>query len=143
MIEMHEGTHGVEDILLGFEPKDAGSIPAGSVPFTPAGTSCAHPGKTGVMKFFRYTSGLSTAISMAPSAGEASGAVARTLTAKSVAATATSATRQDSVTIPDAKTGNWVFCRRRFTNRKYEDVQMCGRTPTAPVRRRAVHRIRM
>ena len=23
--------HGVEDILLGFEPKDAGSIPAGSV----------------------------------------------------------------------------------------------------------------
>ena len=25
--------HGVEDILLGFEPKDAGSIPAGSVDF--------------------------------------------------------------------------------------------------------------
>jgi hypothetical protein len=25
--------HGVEDILLGFEPKDAGSIPAGSVQF--------------------------------------------------------------------------------------------------------------
>jgi hypothetical protein len=25
--------HGVEDILLGFEPKDAGSIPAGSVFF--------------------------------------------------------------------------------------------------------------
>lgn len=25
--------HGVEDILLGFEPKDAGSIPAGSVLF--------------------------------------------------------------------------------------------------------------
>ena len=25
--------HGVEDILLGFGPKDAGSIPAGSVPF--------------------------------------------------------------------------------------------------------------
>jgi hypothetical protein len=25
--------HGVEDILLGFEPKDAGSIPAGSVVF--------------------------------------------------------------------------------------------------------------
>ena len=25
--------HGVEDILLGFEPKDAGSIPAGSVYF--------------------------------------------------------------------------------------------------------------
>ncbi len=24
-------THGVEDILLGFEPRDAGSIPAGSV----------------------------------------------------------------------------------------------------------------
>ena len=28
--------HGVEDILLGFEPKDAGSIPAGSV-FSKAG----------------------------------------------------------------------------------------------------------
>ena len=28
--------HGVEDILLGFEPKDAGSIPAGSV-FSNAG----------------------------------------------------------------------------------------------------------
>ncbi len=26
-----ERIHGVEDILLGFEPKDAGSIPAGSV----------------------------------------------------------------------------------------------------------------
>jgi hypothetical protein len=25
--------HGVEDILLGFEPKDAGSIPAGSAYF--------------------------------------------------------------------------------------------------------------
>ena len=31
MIETNVGTHGVEDILLGFEPKDAGSIPAGSV----------------------------------------------------------------------------------------------------------------
>src|SRR5690554_1066829 len=31
MIETEEGTHGVVDILLGFEPKDAGSIPAGSV----------------------------------------------------------------------------------------------------------------
>lgn len=27
--------HGVEDILLGFEPKDAGSIPAGSVTILP------------------------------------------------------------------------------------------------------------
>ncbi len=33
MIETEEGTHGVVDILLGFEPKDAGSIPAGSVNF--------------------------------------------------------------------------------------------------------------
>ena len=31
MIENQEGTYGVGDILLGFEPKDAGSIPAGSV----------------------------------------------------------------------------------------------------------------
>ncbi len=31
MIETHKGTHGVGDILLGFEPKDAGSIPAESV----------------------------------------------------------------------------------------------------------------
>jgi hypothetical protein len=31
MIPMEGRIHGVEDILLGFGPKDAGSIPAGSV----------------------------------------------------------------------------------------------------------------
>jgi hypothetical protein len=41
MIETEEGTHGVVDILLGFEPKDAGSIPAGSVIFWGAWTT--HP----------------------------------------------------------------------------------------------------
>jgi hypothetical protein len=30
MIPMEGRIHGVEDILLGFGPKDAGSIPAGS-----------------------------------------------------------------------------------------------------------------
>ena len=30
---MKSRIHGVEDILLGFEPKDAGSIPAGSARF--------------------------------------------------------------------------------------------------------------
>jgi hypothetical protein len=30
MMPMEGGIHGVEDILLGFGPKDAGSIPAGS-----------------------------------------------------------------------------------------------------------------
>ncbi len=40
MIEIREGIHGVVDILLGFEPKDAGSIPAGSVIF-PGCAKCA------------------------------------------------------------------------------------------------------
>ena len=35
--------HGVEDILLGFEPKDAGSIPAGSAGFFK---------KTGILDYF-------------------------------------------------------------------------------------------
>lgn len=41
MIETDVGTHGVGDILLGFEPKDAGSTPAGSAVFQGAGF--AHP----------------------------------------------------------------------------------------------------
>ena len=82
MIEMHEGTHGVEDILLGFEPKDAGSIPAGSVITDHAGTPPASILQKKGYESFINTRGLSTLISRASSAGGASGAVARTLRAK-------------------------------------------------------------
>jgi hypothetical protein len=37
MIPMEGRIHGVEDILLGFGPKDAGSIPAGSALFIKQG----------------------------------------------------------------------------------------------------------
>ena len=52
MIETHEGTYGVEDILLGFEPKDVGSIPARSVDFFSGCTLKGNP-KEVFMLFFQ------------------------------------------------------------------------------------------
>jgi hypothetical protein len=44
--------HGVEDILLGFEPKDAGSIPAGSVFFKKS--ACDTPKMRFLQNFLRH-----------------------------------------------------------------------------------------